>query len=77
MNALLNKPTLWTYGESAKIFGLSFDDGYRTIRTLVRLHNLTPKAMDNGRSKGLSRSDLEILAKALNKTLDQPNSQAD
>ena len=77
MNQLLDKPKLWTFKEAAEIFGLPVDDGFRTIRTLVKSHGITVKQMPhNNLAKGLNCDDLEILAKALNKSIEWPESMA-
>ena len=73
MPVTLNKPMLWSYAEASRLFGLAGEDGPRTIRTLVKAHKLEPKPMDHPVAKGLDRADLEVLARALNRTIDWPD----
>lgn len=73
MSQLLVRPKLWNYKEAAEIFGLPANDGFRTIRTLVRLHGLTPKRTGHPTGKGLDQADLEVLAGLLNLTITWPD----
>jgi len=69
MPATLDKPVLWSITEAASILGLSKNQGPKTVSDLIRAHHLEPKKTSNGKVKGLDRADLDVLARALNRTL--------
>ncbi len=65
----LDKPVLWSYSEAAKLLGLNGSNDHKGISVAVRAMGITPKTMNNGKSKGLDREDLDRLASAFNRTL--------
>lgn len=57
--------SLVTYSQAAQVLGVK----PQTIPDLVEAWGLTPKDMPlNGKAKGLDRSDMRVLRRALNRT---------
>lgn len=66
--AVVDKPSLWSMSEAARLFGLAKVNGRRVVARLVGELGIEPKLMPyNG--KGLDRSDLERIAQALNRAI--------
>ena len=74
MSISLDRPPRWSYMEIADMFNLGRGDGCRCISVLVKVHGLTP-VRGAGRSKWLDRTGIEVIARALGRTL--PDSSSD